>query len=45
MPSRHKLLHDLLLTLFRSNEDNYEAIAAIDYPQMQMLLAALAGPN
>lgn len=45
MASRHKLLHSLLLTLFRSNEDNYEAIAAIDYSQIDTLLAALAGPN
>lgn len=45
MASLQKLLLDLFLTLFRSNEDHYEFIAAIDYPQIAMLLAALAGPN
>jgi hypothetical protein len=45
MANRQKLLLDLFLTLFRSNEDHYEAIAAIDYSQMPMLLAALPGPN
>ena len=45
MPNRQKLLLDLFLTLFRTNEDHYAAIAALEYEQTGLLLAALAGPN
>lgn len=45
MANRRKLLFDLLLSLFRSNDDLYEAIASLDYVQMPMLLAGLPGPN
>jgi hypothetical protein len=45
MASRRKRLLDLFLTLFRSNEDHYEAIAALDYVQLPLLLASLPGPN
>lgn len=45
MANRRKLLLDLFLTLFRSNDDHYEAIAALDYVQMPLLLASLPGPN
>ena len=44
MANRRKLLRDLLLTLFRSNDDLYEAIDSLDYAQMPMLLAGLPGP-
>jgi V8-like Glu-specific endopeptidase len=40
-----KLLFDLFLTLFRSNDDLYEAIASLDYGQIGLLLAGLPGPN
>jgi len=45
MANRRKLLFDLFLTLFRSNDDLYEAIASLDYVQMPLLLAGLPGPN
>jgi Trypsin-like peptidase domain len=45
MANRRKLLFDLLLTLFRSNDDLYEAISSLDYVQMPLLLASLPGPN
>lgn len=45
MANRRKLLFDLFLALFRSNEDLYEAIASLDYVQLQLLLAGLPGPN
>jgi hypothetical protein len=45
MANRRKLLFDLFLTLFRSNEDLYEAIASLDYVQMPFLLAGLPGLN
>lgn len=44
MANRRKLLRDLLLTLFRGNDDLYEAIDSLDYAQMPMLLAGLPGP-
>lgn len=43
MQNNRKLLRDLLLTLFRSNEDLYEAIDSLEYSQMHMLLASLPG--
>ncbi len=45
MANRRKLLFDLFLTLFRSNDDLYEAIASLDYVQLPLLLAGLPGPN
>lgn len=45
MANQRKLLFDLFLTLFRSNEDLYEAIASLDYSQLPLLLAGLPGPN
>lgn len=45
MANRRKLLFDLFLTLFRSNDDLYEAIASLDYVQMPLLLAGLPGLN
>ncbi|MCP5304942.1 MAG: trypsin-like peptidase domain-containing protein [Chromatiaceae bacterium] len=45
MANRRKLLRDLLLTLFRSNDDLYAAIDSLDYAQMPMLLAGLPGAN
>jgi Trypsin-like peptidase domain len=45
MANRRKLLLDLFLSLFRSNEDHFEAIAALDYVNMPMLLASLPGQN
>lgn len=45
MVNRRKLLRDLLLTLFRGNDDLYEAIDSLNYVQMPMLLAGLPGTN
>lgn len=45
MSNDRKLLRDLFLTLFRSNDDLYEAIDSLDYPQMPMLLAGLPATN
>lgn len=45
MSSDRKLLRDLFLTLFRSNDDLYETIDSLDYSQMHMLLASLPGTN
>ena len=45
MSRNTKHLFNLLLTLFRSNDDIYEAIGAIDYAQMPLLLAGLPGAN
>src|SRR5262245_42817504 len=45
MPRSPKPLYDLLLALFRSNDDLFELLANYDYRQAANLVAALPGPN
>lgn len=45
MSNDRKLLRDLFLMLFRSNDDLYEAVDSLEYSQMHMLLASLPGSN
>lgn len=45
MSGQSTLLFKLLLTLFRSNDDVYELISALDYAQIEMLKAGLPGTN
>lgn len=43
MSRRTTVLFNLLLTLFRSNDDVYELISSLDYGQLPLLLAGLHG--